>query len=239
MKQATQNIIERLKKLIRLHKSAQQIGNIGEAEAAMLAINRLLTEYNLSLFDICEGDEPPKVDIVKGNGIRFATGPEFLFVQNLIQVIAKYNYCKALFGGIGTSSPSMTLVGNAINVQTCQFLFSFLRNNFTYNADKNARKYSLEPSKRMGFYRDFLYGTVEGIARKFENEITEQTTAMVLFNSKAIDKYFEENNVNHIKLSIDGRSLNADAYWKGEEHGRKVQIKKGIENQNNNIKNLK
>lgn len=45
-------IVEKLKKLMRLQKSAQKIGSEGEANAAAAAISRLLTQYNLSLMDI-------------------------------------------------------------------------------------------------------------------------------------------------------------------------------------------
>ena len=231
MKQATSAILERLKKLIRLHKSASAIGNVGEAEAAMLAINKLLTEYNLSISDVAGSaseTEPIKTDIVEGDKIRFATGPEFTFSQNLLQVIAKYNYCRVLFSGLGTMAPTAHIVGSKINVDVCGFLYSFLKNNFTHNADLAAKKHSYEPVRRANYYRDFLLGTVGGIARKFEQERSEQTTAITLYNDKAINKYLEDKNVSSMKTGANrnGRRISADAYFKGERHGRNVQIRR-------------
>ncbi len=231
-----QNILDRLKKLIRKHRGCLEIGQVHEAEAAMLAINRLLTEYNLSLEEVygVKGDSetPPEVDIIEGNTIRFATGVEFQFSKKLASVIAKYNYCQALFVGLGTSGPGVRIVGMEINVQTCQFLFSFLRNNFRHNADKAAKAYSLEPTRRMNFYRDFLAGTVSGIAEKFQAEQTKQTAGIIKWNGAAIDRYLAEQNVNTLASRHDrnARALNANAYYKGREHGRNVQINKGLKN---------
>ena len=241
MKDTTKNIIDKLKKLILKHKSCVEIGSVAEAEVFMNAINRLLLEYNLSLSDfgdVTENSEPPKVDIIEGSTIRFKTGSEFRFSTNLADVIAKYNFCRCLYCGLGTPSPTLTLVGNKINVQTCQFLYSFLRNNFTYNGDIAAKKHSLEPKQRLAYYGDFLLGTVEGIYRKFEIERTAQCTAVMLWNDKAITQYLEEKNVNHIKLSSSGKLLNMNAFWKGENHGRNVKISKGIDNQSNKFNKI-
>jgi hypothetical protein len=235
--EAPQKILDRLKKLIQKHKGCLEIGQVHEAEAAMLAINCLLTEYNISLEDVyLKNDTAPEVDIVEGNTIRFATGPEFQFSQRLATVIAKYNYCQALFVGLGSSAPAVKIVGLEINVQTCQFLFSFLRRNFTHNADKAAKQHSLEPNARMNFYRDFLAGTIAGIAEKFKAEQTSQTTGIIKWNGEAIERYLAEKNVREHKSrnNRDARSVNAKAYYKGREHGRNVKINKGLESQCNN-----
>jgi len=237
----TKNIIERLKKLIRKQKSCMEIGQVKEAEVAMLAINRLLTEYNLSLEEVLKTNdnaESPKVDIVEGNTIRFSTGAEFSFSQHLAATIAKYNYCQCLFSGLGTTAPSVKIVGMEINVQTCQFLFSFLKNNFTYNGDKYAKSKTLEPTKRMNIYRDFLAGTVAGVHEKFEAEQNEQTRGIIKWNDKAINKYFSEKNVYELTSRPNARRLNASAYYTGRTHGRNVQIAKGIDCQKNNQKIL-
>ncbi|MDR2683808.1 MAG: DUF2786 domain-containing protein [Prevotellaceae bacterium] len=237
---APQNILERLKKLIRKHKSCVEIGQIQEAEAAMLAINRLLTEYNLSLEDLYKIDSktdttPPEVTIIEGDKIWFRQGAEFQFVQKLAAVIAKYNYCKAVSGNLGTASPFMKIIGTEINVQTCQFLFSFLYNNFTFNGDKSAKAYSYEPLKKINFYKDFLAGTVAGIADKLEQEQNAQTTAIIKWNSKAIDSYLEEKNVYKLAHPKDphARRLNANAWYAGRKHGQSVKIAKGISNKKN------
>ena len=49
MKEVSEKITERIRKLIRLKESATQIGSEGEAHAAAAAVHRLLMEYNLSL----------------------------------------------------------------------------------------------------------------------------------------------------------------------------------------------
>jgi len=242
-KEVSQKILDKLKKLIRKHKGCLDIGQIPEAEAAMFHINRLLTEYNLSLEDVYGvkngSDTPPEIDIIEGNMIRFATGTEFQFSQQLASVVAKYNYCRALFVGLGTTAPAVKIVGTEINVQTCQFLFSFLRNNFTHNGNKAAKEYSLEPVRKMNYYRDFLLGTVAGVAQKFKAEQTEQITGIMKWNGDAIDHYLANKKVSEHKSRgpgrTSGRAMNANAYYKGHTYGKNVRIHKGIDNNNNNL----
>ena len=57
MKEVSEKITERIRKLIRLKESATQIGSEGEAHAAAAAVHRLLMEYNLSLLDLA-GENP-------------------------------------------------------------------------------------------------------------------------------------------------------------------------------------
>jgi hypothetical protein len=242
----TTEILSKLKKLINKHRGCLAIGQIHEAEAAMFMINKLLLEYNLTLADVAGGgemsEEEQNVDIIEGNKINIKVGDEFGFLTNLADVIAKYNFCKCLYSGIGTKLISLTLVGEKINVQTSQFLFSFLKNNFTYNADKAAKKHSLEPIRRNNYYRDFLRGTVNGIEYKFKKERTSESTAIILYNNKMIKKYLEKQKISEKNFSCGGggRKIDVNAYWDGEEYGRNVNIHKGIENQtNSNSENLK
>ena len=51
-KEVPENILGKIRKLIRLKESAIKIGSEGEAHAAAEAVNRLLTSYNLSLMDV-------------------------------------------------------------------------------------------------------------------------------------------------------------------------------------------
>ena len=51
-KEVPENILAKIRKLLRLKESAIKIGSEGEAHAAAEAVNRLLTSYNLSLMDV-------------------------------------------------------------------------------------------------------------------------------------------------------------------------------------------
>ena len=48
-KEVPENILAKIRKLLRLKESAIKIGSEGEAHAAAEAVNRLLTSYNMSL----------------------------------------------------------------------------------------------------------------------------------------------------------------------------------------------
>lgn len=71
MKEVSEKITERIRKLIRLKESATQIGSEGEAHAAAAAVHRLLMEYNLSLLDLA--GENPQTGLQPANLTESAT----------------------------------------------------------------------------------------------------------------------------------------------------------------------
>ena len=53
-------IIQKIRKLMELQLSAENVGQSGEAFAAANAIHKLLTKYNLSLDEITSGEDDEK-----------------------------------------------------------------------------------------------------------------------------------------------------------------------------------
>jgi hypothetical protein len=233
-KEVSKEILGRLKKLIRLQKGALKVGSVGEAEAAALAIGRLLTEYNLSLADV-EGsgdDEAQTVEIVEGDTIRLVTGDDFRFSQFLLSVITRYNYCQVIFADLGRSRPSARIVGSEINTETCFFLYEFLSRWFKYHAGHEANRRALDPSRKRHIRESFLYGCIEGVEEKFKAEQTEQITALVISHKAMIEKYIKNKQMNFKRVNnINNRKrLDTGAYLGGRECGRSVQIRKRLDN---------
>lgn len=52
-----QNIVNKLRKLQNLYEGAKEINSEGEANAAAAAIQRLLTQYNLSMDEVGQEEE--------------------------------------------------------------------------------------------------------------------------------------------------------------------------------------
>ena len=76
-KEVPENILAKIRKLLRLKESAIKIGSEGEAHAAAEAVNRLLTSYNLSLMDVTPEEQ-----------------------KNFLTVPARYNFCNRNSPGI-------------------------------------------------------------------------------------------------------------------------------------------
>ena len=62
-KEVPENILAKIRKLLRLKESAIKIGSEGEAHAAAEAVNRLLTSYNLSLMDVTPEEQKNMISV--------------------------------------------------------------------------------------------------------------------------------------------------------------------------------
>ena len=96
MKEVSEKITERIRKLIRLKESATQIGSEGEAHAAAAAVHRLLMEYNLSLLDLAGENPQNRLTACESDRISYKDAAGNIWKRDLMRVLCEYNYCKML-----------------------------------------------------------------------------------------------------------------------------------------------
>ena len=70
-KEVPENILAKIRKLLRLKESAIKIGSEGEAHAAAEAVNRLLTSYNLSLMDVTPEEQKNMISVTESEKITY------------------------------------------------------------------------------------------------------------------------------------------------------------------------
>ena len=83
----------KLRKLQKMYEGAKSINSEGEAAAAAAAIQRILTEYNLTMDEV--GVEPEKNAVIQTeeSGFTFRSiGGQWQ--QKLYSVLCKYNFCR-------------------------------------------------------------------------------------------------------------------------------------------------
>ena len=105
----TEKILEKLRKLIRLRDSAKKIGSEAEAEAAILAINRLLIEYNISLDEVDEKAVDDFSDIQESDRLDCSDPFRSIWKHSLLSILAEHNFCKSY---ILSGSSKGIIVGN-------------------------------------------------------------------------------------------------------------------------------
>jgi len=232
MKEATKKIVTRLKKLMALRDGAMSIGNIHEAEAAALAINKILTEYNVAMYT---GEDEIKDEPIIGERAEQLNIRYEQFSRSLMASICKYNYCTSLLSFTAIDK-KITVIGDEVNVQTCWYLHSFLSNNFIHNAKINAKSIALM-SKKKSYIEAFLQGCVIGLSEKLQNEQNATTHALIKYNSEAVTLYLKTKNLMpKRKRQFGAASTLKDyaAFSSGYEHGRTVSINSGLTNSTDN-----
>lgn len=238
-----EKILEKLRKLMNLQQSAEDLGNEGEAHAAAAGISRLLLEYNLSLNDIPEEEKLDNPVISEEVSFkRTIPGPWF---EMMGQVCCTYNFCRALkistfnFRTGRYAKDSLRVVGRKKNVEIVMYLLSFLEHTLTAVGKKKYPLYRKDCIMRLGvtpktepmFMRSFLAGAVYGLRDQFiaqQGEVAASTDikALVKTSDADIDAFLAGQNIGKARASkaeID-RKIASEGY----SSGREVQIHKGI-----------
>ena len=215
-KEVPENILGKIRKLIRLKESAIKIGSEGEAHAAAEAVNRLLTSYNLSLMDVAPEEQK------NGN----------IWKRDLLRIICEYNFCRILLHG-GTTY--MVVVGTRENAEVVISLYNYLRSVFRRLSVERCTEYV---ATRRGYYRtkkfkrnyikSYLLGCCTGLRKQFESiRKTAEETGLMLCHNHLIDDYFQSIGTTTHK-SKNRNKVNTSAYCSGYDDGSKINLNKQI-----------
>lgn len=173
MKEVSEKITERIRKLIRLKESATQIGSEGEAHAAAAAIHRLLMEYNLSLLDLAGENPQNRLTACESDRISYKDAAGNIWKRDLMRVLCEYNYCKML---LYAGTTHMVVIGTEENAATVIALFDYLRKTFRRLSEE---KYSGYAQGRRGYWRtakgkkDYIRSYLEGCIPRFTHAAGE------------------------------------------------------------------
>lgn len=118
-------IKERIKKLLKHHESAKELGSLEEAQTFLDKVNELLTSYNLELQDIKldEGENKfAKWTYHEGVSYRNTNcGERWLF--SLIEVLTEHNFCNYTYNA---RFKRFNVYGRMENVDIVVWLYNFL-----------------------------------------------------------------------------------------------------------------
>lgn len=239
------NIYQKIKKLFNHAKGAEKIGSLAEAENAMLKVNKILMDYNLSLKDL-ELDEAEKAKIlhviIPGNEVVFLPANEGQWVIMLYFLISDINMCQ----GISHERDGFTIVGEEHNIEITKFLCSQLLPRIKELASKETAEWAMltghdHPILKRRFRKDFLMGVVKGIGNKlyaqrdeFKKSTQEEKPEeenpfglMVISNVEAIEAYVKDNGFEVHEHDIP-ETPPTDGMIIGFFKGQGMEINKGL-----------
>lgn len=204
-----ENIKRKIAALKKLHDGAFQIHSYHEAEAAAFMMQKLLTQYNLSLDAInMDGKVDPNIYVHEVHSIskhKVYVGP---WLRALRGTICKYTFCLSLST---ESNPCIyELAGTPDNVATALWMIEYLGTSFSRSSLRRYLKYRYDcivnnrkPIKRMAFRHDYLIGCVEGLRENFEKSFNDYS----MFDSagnKTVNIQKNRNKSNYQESSASG-----------------------------------
>jgi hypothetical protein len=223
---ATNNIVEKIAKLLALGKSP----NEAEAMAAIAKAQKLMSQYSISESDLENVTQDMGNGFIKQrvsmNHSRFQN-----WEKNLMMAIAASNFCEVVFY-IGTDD--IEIYGTRYDAEMVIALYAFIRPQMQKLATI-AHKASFTSINGKEWKVSYYMGMVAKIKTLLREVLqlvakeSETGTAIVLKKADLVKAFYEENkgNVKYSKWNFD---FNANAYNKGFVDGDKLQL--GIEKSN-------
>ena len=230
-----EDIIVKIRKLLKLQYGAEQIGSTGEAYQAARMVQKLLLEYNLQMSDIEESEDGDATRITESDGIPYADQYGNTWKLQLMNVICKFNLCRCLYNG---PTRKMTIVGAEANVIICREFYQYLLKVFTrlsmdrLNEAQNEAMHNrrfLTEDKKKEYVRSYLEGVGQGLYENYESrQATVQETGLVLCHNSLIDTFLKEQKCRVRKGHRRLTGSDGTAFGVGFEDGRNVSLNQQV-----------
>jgi len=189
-------IEDKIRKLIKLQKSAEKIGSMEEAMNAADKIQKLALKFNIDIFTLEEEEIKRQVAVTEVEIPLADLGynkKQGTWIFTLLTAVGNYTFSKAVF-----------LKTNSDNIRVCFHCFKHnaeLVEHFAVYLTSTIRdlahtEYKTGNSlfKRGKFYRQYLLGAALGVKSKINKILAEEikeykgTTALTLYSTKLLDE---------------------------------------------------
>jgi hypothetical protein len=231
-----EQIISRIKKLLKHAESAKSIGSLKEAEVFAAKAQELLMEYNVTMMEVAmaaEKDNDQFASWTYGESISYAdlSGNRWKF--ELIDVLTKHNLCRFTFNKY---LKTFRVYGNMSNVDTVVWLFNFINiallrlSKDSYCAIPMDRRFL---TTRRAYIQSFLVGAVHGLDKKLQLQREEQARNakmhdLIVYNAKALETYLQIIVPNIKPGKGFGKTDLGMGYREGYETGKGLTVQPPI-----------
>lgn len=221
------NILTRIQKLLALTESRGATPD--EAASAAAKVQALLFAHNLSMADVEQHAAEPPDDM--GREDVEAAGPVICagFTGTLLQIIARWNFCKAI-QILGTRRS--VIIGKPHNVEVCRYMTDHL-SAALHKMAREAHKASDGSTPFVRFYNAFWKGALSVINQRLREQHEASTAASAASTALVVQSNGQlEAAVTRLMPGAHTRATprptSQDGYLAGQEAGRRVPLHAGI-----------
>ncbi|AMS01090.1 hypothetical protein AR9_g005 [Bacillus phage AR9] len=223
-------IIDKIKKALALANDAP---NDEEAQAAMLAVQRLMVKHNISMKDVELKDNSEK-KVVQDDKVIEPTGRISWWKKQLSAIIAKNFKCEALISKYAKNKSSITFLGLEEDVIIAKSVFQYAEKVIDKFAKSYVGKVYRSGKSTVGVRNIFINGFLVGLNEKFEEQKNENNWGLVLVKDSLVVQTLEKMNLRkHSSSGIKPKFANDSEAWEaGNKKGKSfadTQKRKGIE----------
>ena len=257
-----QIVMQKLRKLQKLYEGAKSINSEGEAQAAAAAIQRLLTQYNLTMEEVGEEVNPDAICEERISGYNGKThGGDW--VQKLTSVLCRHNFCRCYYFGNGNKV--LLIVGKKENIEIVKWMRDMLMEKYVKLGTQRYKEYIKahvddfqyldemgikheQLSRKNPFLRRYLLGCASGLEAKLREEenkdrvadenLGTKVTSLIVRNDAAITEFMSQKYKKIGSRTSRGLSY-TDATRQGYMDGKNTDLYKPIaDNRQRNLSNV-
>ena len=218
-------VLRKVKKLLALGHSSEK----HEAELAMQRVREICDRHNLK--SLPETDDQYVMQILNQHKKRLSR--EQLAICGLLTSNFAVNViCSSLYSAAdNTTHRTIELFGRAADVKIAEYVYHFLLNQINVLWDKARIALPAQARRsKSSFSEGLLAGFAQTLARREKTAAAQQARALtVQLQTQAIN--FSKTRCPRVRsVSVGGRRHRRDSYSRGYEAGRKLKLRKGMDN---------
>lgn len=220
-----EEILEKIKKLMRHAESAKNIGSMAEAEAFAAKIQELMIQYNIDHIGSIDTEEGFKEEVYDKINSTW-------WHRMLLTEIAKYNFVKVFKYEGSTKS---LIIGKKLNIENTAWMFNFIKTKIWYAAYYETRR---EGKKNQfldtgQFKKNFYLGAVNGFKSKLQELKNSQANvvtinALMVSTDSAITEFVKSKHIVRQGSALNVPAGHGVGFESGYKTGKNLEFGKPL-----------
>lgn len=215
-------ILDKISKALRLGKNNS---NENEAQSAILAAQRLMAKYHISQKDensFLNECEKQDEEVIEEKAEEEMNNDKWK--RRLMITIAKNFRCDVYYHGgklILVGAKEDILISKRVYLYAKQALLNSFKEFFTEYLDYNYVSYREKNSIRNKLKREYAYGFIDGLTKKFEKQKADSELSLVVVNANVKD-YISKINFSGVRRTKGAYITNSYCYAEGKAKGKNL-----------------
>lgn len=218
-------IIRRIKGLLEL---AEGEANMNESHSAFLQAQKMMVKYGVDPSELT--DDEKVIEVLESSGTDFKR--LYWYERELASIVAKNFRCKSYINnryieGKSQVQRQIMFMGAEQDVQLATEMYKLVTSAMEFYTQRYVKKNSLGVrSHTQSLKNDYMNGFIDGLERKFEEQIQSQEWRLVLVVPKEVEERFDEV-VTGKGLDYNIPQLESDeTYQQGYKDGNAIDYQK-------------
>jgi hypothetical protein len=229
LKDIDEKVLNKIKKTLKLAKESK---SEGEAQAAMLATQRLLAKHDLNMEDVGDGEVSKKDKNVVYKQVTEESGRITWWQKSLAAVIAENFRCNAMIQPLGYRLSAIYYLGLEEDVRIASEVYAYAEMMVDKLAKSYVGKVYRSGRNTKGVRNIFITGFISGLGEMFDEQVKQEGWGLVLQQDALVVERHESMDAGtHKQTGIKPMFAEDEhAYRSGYNQGQNFAAdKKGIE----------